>query len=116
MALEGLRKRWGVASTFQVIIILIVFSVTGFSILYVKRPVFSLLHIPQDLTLWLRIPLVVAIYQVLLLFWGAVFGQFSFFWEKEKRLGRLLTGRRTKKTTRPADTSDADGDPPAAKN
>ena len=81
MSLERLRKRWGVPSIFQVVIILIVFSVTGMSILYVKRPVFSLLHIPQDLTLWLRIPLVVAIYQVLLLFWGAVFGQFSFFWE-----------------------------------
>ena len=32
------------------------------------------------------------VYQVLLLAWGAVFGQFRFFWEKEKRLFRLLFG------------------------
>ena len=113
MSLERLRKRWGVPSIFQVVIILIVFSVTGMSILYVKRPVFSLLHIPQDLTLWLRIPLVVAIYQVLLLFWGAVFGQFSFFWEKEKRLGRLLTGRRTRNAPGPVET---DPEPAAVKD
>lgn len=102
MALKKLRQRWGLNSITQVVIVLIVFSVTGFSILYIKKPLFSLLHIPQDLTLWLRIPLLFLIYQALLLFWGTLFGQVRFFWEKEKKLLLLLTGRRQHKTAAPA--------------
>jgi hypothetical protein len=88
--IEGLKKRWGVSSTWQVAVILVVFSLAGMSILYVKDPVLQSLGIPIDLTLWLKIPLIIILYQILLLFWGTIFGQFRFFWEKDKKMFRFL--------------------------
>jgi hypothetical protein len=38
--------------------------------------------------------LVLPLYQIILLMWGFVFGQFSFFWEKEKQFIRRITGRK----------------------
>ena len=90
--IDRLKKRWGVSSTWHVIVILLVFSLAGSSILYVKDPLYRLLHVPPDASLWLKIPLMICVYQVLLLAWGTLFGQFRFFWEKEKKLGRLLFG------------------------
>lgn len=92
MPLEKLKRRWGVASSWQVVVILVVFSLAGSSILFVKDPLYRLLHIPANASLWIKIPVTILIYQVLLLAWGAVFGHFSFFWAKEKRLFRLLFG------------------------
>lgn len=88
--MDRLKKRWGVASTRDVVVIFIVFSLAGSSILYVKRPLYRLLHVPSDLSLLVSLFLTIGIYQALLLAWGAVFGQFRFFWEKEKKLFRLL--------------------------
>lgn len=90
--IDRLKERWGVTSTWQVAVIFIVFSLAGISILYVKDPTLDALGIPSDLTLWLKIPLVLILYQVLLLFWGALFGQFRFFWKKEKKIFRFLFG------------------------
>lgn len=92
--LARLKQRWGVDSTRRVVVIFLAFSLTGMSILYVKGFVLHLLHIPADATLWIRIPVTIMMYQVLLLFFGALLGEGVFFWEKEKRLFRLLTGRR----------------------
>ena len=72
--------------------ILIVFSLAGSSILYVKQPIYHALGISPDATRWIRYPLIILFYQVLLLIWGTLFGQFRFFWEKEKKLGKLLFG------------------------
>ena len=92
MPLEKLKQRWGVANTGQVVVILFVFSLAGSSILFVKDPVYRLLRIPADASLWIKIPVTLLVYQVLLLAWGVVFGHFSFFWAKEKKLFRLLFG------------------------
>lgn len=92
MPIEKLKQRWGVANTWQVVVILLVFSLAGSSILFVKGPLYRLLHIPADASLWIKIPITLMVYQVLLLAWGAIFGHFRFFWAKEKKLFRLLFG------------------------
>jgi hypothetical protein len=92
MALDKLKQRWGVAHTWQVVVILLVFSLAGSSILFVKGPLYRLLHLPPDASLWIKIPITLMIYQVLLLFWGGVFGHFGFFWAKEKKMFRFLFG------------------------
>lgn len=88
--LEKLKQRWGVSSIWQVILILIVFACTGFSVLYIKQPLFDLAGITADTSPWIRIPFYIftifPIYQVLLLLYGFVFGQFRFFWNFEKRM------------------------------
>ena len=80
-------------SIFQVVIILIVFALTGSSVLFLKGVIFKLLGI-ENITGWrgtgLYLLLIFPLYQILLLVYGFFFGQFSFFWEKEKKLGRAI--------------------------
>lgn len=92
---EKLKKRWDVSSFWQFLLIMIVFATTGFSILFIRTWVFDLLGITKDISIYWRILLsigiIMPIYQVLLLFYGFIFGQFRFFWNFEKRFfGRIL--------------------------
>ena len=99
--LEKLKTKWKLESLFQVIIILIVFALTGFTILFIKKPIFDFLGISMERGgFWktvLYLLLVLPLYQIILLIWGFVFGQFGFFWEKEKQFFRRITGRKSKK-------------------
>jgi hypothetical protein len=102
--LEKLKQRWGVTSIGQVILILIVFACTGFSVLFIKQPLYDLAGITPQTSAWIKVPFylltVLPAYQVLLLAYGFIFGQFRFFWNFEKRMfGRikgLFTSRRTR--------------------
>lgn len=92
--IEKLKERWEVKSAYQVIIILIVFACTGFSVLYIKKPLYALAGITEATSAWIRVPFyictVLPAYQVLLLAYGFVFGQFDFFWKFEKKMfGRI---------------------------
>lgn len=88
--IDQLKQKWGIESTHRVVLIFVIFGVTGSLIMILKEPIFQVLQVPSNTTLWLQIPLAVLIYQVLLLAVGSVFGEFRFFWEKEKRLVRLF--------------------------
>ena len=74
------------------------FAITGFSSLQLAKPFLTLIGIPDTfephwLYRVLRLLLIFPIYQVLLVFVGFIFGQFSFFWEFEKKmLERLKLG------------------------
>jgi len=87
--INKLKQRWGIRSTFQVIVILVVFSCTGFSVLYVEAHVHDLLNIPSNLDWYYSVLLFIIItlplYNLLLLMYGFIFGQFRFFWNFEKR-------------------------------
>lgn len=89
--MEKLKKRWGVDSNFQIAVIFIVFAVTGSSAAKLAQPVCELIGLNQTTTApWLywaiRIVLIFPIYQVLLVFFGWIFGQFKFFWNFEKKM------------------------------
>ena len=86
-----LKEKWGITSNFQLVIIFIVFSVTGSLSLLVSGPLLDFLCIKQDLfspyIFWpLRILIVFPIYQLLILIVGTLFGQFNFFWSFEKKM------------------------------
>lgn len=93
--MNKLKKRWGIESNLQIILILIVFAITGSTSAKLAGPLCDLLGIHQETSSWFwywlaRIVLIFPIYQVLLVFFGWLFGQFQFFWEFEKKmLGRL---------------------------
>ena len=93
--------RWKLGSPFQVIIVLVVFACTGFTVLFIKKPLLQLLAGERGDTVVASILyyiLILPLYNVLLLGYGFLFGQFSFFWAFEKRLfKRLSTFRKTKK-------------------
>ena len=96
---ENLKARWALKSTYQVIMVLIVFALTGTSVLFLKEPIFSLLGLTDEWSSGVQTVVylitVLPLYQVLLLVYAALLGQFSFFWEFEKRsfqrLRRLWT-------------------------
>ncbi len=87
--LDKLKQRWGVESPRQVFVILLVFALTGTSVLYVKKPFYALFGIATDSPWWAKtlgvLFIVLPIYQVLLLMFGFLLGQFKFFWAFEKR-------------------------------
>jgi len=96
--MKKLKERWNVTSNWQLTIIFIVFAITGFSSLQLAKPFLTLIGIPESfqphwLYRVLRLVLIFPIYQVLLVFVGFIFGQFSFFWNFEKKmLERLKLG------------------------
>ena len=74
----------------QLIIIFIVFGITGsLSVVlgkYVLINVFGESFLNNDYYWLLRLILIFPIYQVLLIIIGALFGQFRYFWEIEKKI------------------------------
>lgn len=88
--LEKLKGKWGLKSLFQVILVLIVFSLTGMTVVLIRPVIFSWFGF-DDQTKFITksityILLIFPMYQILILVYGALLGQFSFFWEKEKKL------------------------------
>ena len=86
--LEKLKNRWNLGSVGQVIVVLIVFACTGFTILFIKKPLLTWLAGDQGNTTWASILyyiFILPLYNIVLLGYGFLFGQFRFFWEFEKR-------------------------------
>jgi len=98
--MDRLKTKWGIKSNLQIILIMVVFSLAGMSIGFVRRPLFHLFGIESTTPFWIKTLVYLAsifpIYQVLLLIYGTLLGQFRFFWEKEKKMvqwiGRKLFG------------------------
>jgi Mn2+/Fe2+ NRAMP family transporter len=93
--LEKLKLRWNIKSNFQVVIILVVFAITGSTTVVVKNYIFNVAGVTSETHLLFRIPfyivVILSVYNVLLLLTGAVFGQFGFFLAFEKKFfSRLL--------------------------
>ncbi|MFL9836059.1 DUF6787 family protein [Flavobacterium sp. ST-75] len=93
--MEKLKKRWGITSNFQLIVIFIVFAITGSTSAYLSKPVIEWIGISKDaMSAWLYIPLrlliIFPVYQVLLVFFGFISGQFKFFWNFEKKMLRSM--------------------------
>jgi len=98
--LESLKERWKLGSLFQVVIVLVVFACTGFTVLFLKTPLFNYLFdgaIPPWASIVYYI-LILPVYNLFLLFYGFVFGQFRFFWNFEKRFFARITGNSKGKT------------------
>jgi len=88
--MKKFKEKWNIDSNYQLIIIFIVFAITGSLSLVVSGPILEALSIEREtLSVWifwpLRIMIVFPIYQILILIIGTIFGQFSFFWEFEKK-------------------------------
>ena len=100
--LKRLQTKWKLESLFQVVMVLVVFACTGFTILFIKNPILDFFGIERGggqgfLNTVLYLLLVLPLYQIILLIYGAIFGQFSFFWEKEKQIFRRIGSLFTRK-------------------
>jgi hypothetical protein len=95
--IERLQVKWKLPSIWQVIIVLLVFTCTGFTVMFMKEPLLELLAGREGktpLASVLYYLFIFPIYNVLLLGYGFIFGQFSFFWEFEKRMFKRLLRRK----------------------
>lgn len=93
--MNKLKQRWNINSNWQLLIIFIVFAITGSTAAYISKPITNTLGITKEnMSLWLywpvRLLLIFPLYQVLLVLIGTLFGQFTFFWEFEKKMLRKM--------------------------
>jgi hypothetical protein len=98
--IEKLKSRWNLENTKQVFIVLLVFALTGTTVLVIKKPILSFLFPSGDIPLAFYIAyyiLIFPIYNLFLLFYGAIFGYFSFFWDFEKKTFKRIKERFSKK-------------------
>lgn len=89
--IERLKQNWGIQSNLQIVIILLVFSITGSLAVFIAKPLLHFFSVDKEsMTIWLYVPLRILVifptYQVLILIIGALFGQFTFFWNMEKKI------------------------------
>ena len=98
--LRYLKEKWNISSNFQLIVIFIVFGITGTISAKLAVPFLELLNIyPSNfdnfklgnvIYVLLRILVIFPIYQILLIVVAVFFFQFKFFWEFEKRILKRL--------------------------
>lgn len=89
--MKKLKERWGITSNYQLTVILIVFAVTGSTSAYLSKPILNYFGFTRDIIspflYWpLYFILIFPVYQVLLLTFGFLSGQFTFFWAFEKKM------------------------------
>ncbi len=92
--MKKLKERWGITSNFQIVIIFIVFGITGSVSAYISGPLTNIIIGESDLhwliKLLIRIIVLTPIYQVLLLFFGYIFFQYKFFYNFVKKFMSIL--------------------------
>lgn len=86
-----LERKWILAHRWEMIRVFIVFAITGSSSMLIGKPIMALIGITKEnlnTTLYWILYFIVGIifYQILLVFFGWLFGQFKFFWEFEKKM------------------------------
>ena len=80
---QKLKKRWGIENDWQVAVILLVFTLTGFSFLFINPLIDRLLGLTEEDPFWIKVVVFVIItlpvYNILLIIWGTLLGQYKFF-------------------------------------
>ena len=88
---KKLENKWVVNQRWEMIRIFMVFAITGSSSVFVGRPIIKLLGITKEnlniaIYWFLYVIIGLIFYQMLLVFFGWLFGHFKFFWEFEKKM------------------------------
>lgn len=96
---KPLASKWKVTYRWELIAIFLVFAVTGSSAAKLSGPILDLIHLKELITnaalFWtIRILIIFPIYQLLLVIFGWCFGQFTFFWDFEKKMLKRLGFKR----------------------
>ncbi len=94
--MEKIRRIFRVDSNYQLLIVNVVFAITGSLALYSAGYLLDLMNlndknINQVLYWTLRIVLILPVYQILLILVGSLFGEFEYFWEMEKKIINRLS-------------------------
>ena len=89
-----IMQKWDIHTDRDFWLIMLTYSLAGMLILPVKKIIFHAVGITDHTPFWVvvlvYIPLVPPAYQVGLIFFGTVLGQFNFVWGQAKKRGRLI--------------------------
>lgn len=90
---KKLEKKWILTYKWEMIRVFIVFAITGSSSVIIGRPFIKLIGITKDslnpVVYWILFVFITMLfYQILLVLFGWLFGQFQFFWNFEKKMLR----------------------------
>jgi hypothetical protein len=93
--MSNFKQRWNITSNWQVFVILVVFAITGSTSALLSKPILEFIGIEKGtVSGWIYYPLYIIlifpVYQVLLVTFGFIFGQFKFFWAFEKKMLRSM--------------------------
>lgn len=93
---KKLENKWVTTYRWEIITIFIVFALTGTSSVRIARPFLEWFGLARTIFpagffgsfgYWIvRIIIILPIYQILLIIFGSLLGQFKFFWEFEKKM------------------------------
>ena len=81
--MDKLKKLFRVSSTYQLIVVFIVFGITGSLSLVISAYISDFFNLDNII---LSIISVLVIYQVLLIIIGTLFGEFDYFWDMDKKI------------------------------
>ena len=81
--MDKLKNLFRVSSTYQLIVVFIVFGITGSLSLVVSDYISQFFNLDSII---LSIIFVLVIYQFLLIIIGTLFGEFDYFWAMEKKI------------------------------
>jgi len=90
---KRLEKKWILDAKWEMIRVFIVFAITGSSSMLVGRPIIEMIGITKEnlnpILYWVLFIIIGLIfYQILLVTFGWLFGQYKFFWNFEKKMLR----------------------------
>lgn len=93
--MASFKERWNIKSNWQLCIIIVVFAITGSTSAYLSKPILAYFGIIKgSVSNWIYYPLYIIlifpVYQILLVSFGFLFGQFKFFWAFEKKMLKSL--------------------------
>ncbi|MFC4721956.1 DUF6787 family protein [Geojedonia litorea] len=92
---KKLENKWILTYKWEMIRVFIVFAITGSTSAFIGKPIMGLIGITKEnlnpILYWILFIIIGLIfYQILLVSFGWLFGQFKFFWEFEKKMLRKL--------------------------
>jgi hypothetical protein len=92
--MKKLKERWHITSNWRLFVIFLVFAVTGSTAAKFAGPVTDAVGIHSEhgwYIYWpVRIVIIFPIYQILLVFFGWLYGEYVFFWQFEKKMLRFI--------------------------
>ena len=96
--INKLIKQFETKSTFNLFIIFVVFGISGSATLILSEPIIKLISYlilidNNILLLSIRIFLIFFIYQIILIITGYLFGEFSYFYNFEKKMLKKIIKR-----------------------
>jgi manganese efflux pump family protein len=93
--LNNLIKKFNAKSNKHLLIIFIIFALSGSGSLFLSSPILSAINLEDLITYYplyfiVRIIIIIPIYQLMLIMIATLFGEFNYFWKFEKKFLQRL--------------------------